>query len=72
MFLTDQSGDANTALNPDNIMVVHHECYNQIRGRFGYQFEQGVYNLSCDEPYKERTSHGKISTRNASGEIVTQ
>ncbi|MEC0107256.1 HNH endonuclease signature motif containing protein [Paenibacillus taichungensis] len=36
-------GDANIALNPDNIMVVHHECHNQIHGRFGYQFEQGVY-----------------------------
>lgn len=29
--------DALVALNPDNIMVVHHRCHNQIHERFGYQ-----------------------------------
>lgn len=35
--------DVNIALNPENIMVVHHECHNEIHGRFGYQPEKGVY-----------------------------
>ncbi|MCR8635759.1 HNH endonuclease [Paenibacillus radicis (ex Xue et al. 2023)] len=35
--------DVNISLNPDNIMVVHHECHNQIHGRFGYQQSGGVY-----------------------------
>lgn len=28
--------DATIALNPDNIMVVHHRCHNMIHERFGY------------------------------------
>lgn len=28
--------DANIALNPDNIMLVHHRCHNLIHGRIGY------------------------------------
>ena len=29
--------DSMVALNPDNIMVVHHRCHNAIHERFGYQ-----------------------------------
>lgn len=29
--------DAMIALNPDNIMVVHHRCHNAIHERFGFQ-----------------------------------
>lgn len=29
--------DPNIALNPDNIMIVHHRCHNQIHERFGYR-----------------------------------
>lgn len=29
--------DALIALNPDNIMVVHHRCHNAIHERFGFQ-----------------------------------
>jgi len=29
--------DVTIALNPDNILVVHHECHNQIHKRFGYR-----------------------------------
>jgi len=29
--------DALIALNPDNVMVVHHDCHNKIHNRFGYQ-----------------------------------
>ncbi|MED5017917.1 HNH endonuclease [Paenibacillus chibensis] len=35
--------DVHIALNPENILVVHHECHNEIHGRFGYQTEKGVY-----------------------------
>jgi hypothetical protein len=35
--------DANISLNPDNVMVVHHDCHNKIHGRFGYVIEKGVY-----------------------------
>lgn len=35
--------DVIVSLNPDNIMVVHHECHNKIHGRFGHQMSNGVY-----------------------------
>jgi hypothetical protein len=35
--------DVTVSLNPDNVMVVHHECHNQIHGRFGYQPTRGVF-----------------------------
>ena len=34
--------DADTALNPDNIMLVHHRCHNKIHERFGY-YKPKVY-----------------------------
>lgn len=30
--------DALISLNPINVLVVHHDCHNQIHHRFGYQF----------------------------------
>jgi DNA-directed RNA polymerase subunit RPC12/RpoP/predicted kinase len=35
--------DVMISLNPDNVMVVHHDCHNKIHGRFGYTIEKGVY-----------------------------
>ncbi len=35
--------DVTISLNPDNIMVVHHECHNKIHNRFGYKPDSGVY-----------------------------
>lgn len=35
--------DVMIALNPENVMVVHHECHNKIHNRFGYQPGQKVY-----------------------------
>lgn len=29
--------DVMISLNPDNVLVVHHECHNQIHKRFGYK-----------------------------------
>ncbi len=28
--------DVTISLNPDNVMIVHHDCHNQIHKRFGY------------------------------------
>ncbi|QNO14933.1 AAA family ATPase [Alkalicella caledoniensis] len=36
--------DAAIALNPNNVLVVHHDCHNKIHKRFGYQNkEKKVY-----------------------------
>ena len=35
--------DVNISLNPDNILVVHHDCHNKIHNRFGYKPEKNVY-----------------------------
>ncbi|SDL20065.1 HNH endonuclease family protein [Natronincola ferrireducens] len=35
--------DVSISLNPDNVMVVHHDCHNKIHKRFGYKPERGVY-----------------------------
>ncbi len=35
--------DYNISLNPDNIMLVHHKCHNQIHERFGYERPKKIY-----------------------------
>jgi len=35
--------DYNISLNPDNVLVVHHECHNKIHNRFGHTGEKKVY-----------------------------
>lgn len=35
--------DYNISLNPDNIMIIHHECHNKIHNRFGYRPGHKVY-----------------------------
>jgi len=35
--------DATIALNPDNVLVIHHDCHDQIHGRFGHEPKKGVY-----------------------------
>lgn len=35
--------DINISLNPDNVIVVHHDCHNKIHNRFGYESEKKVY-----------------------------
>ena len=35
--------DVAISLNPDNVMVVHHDCHNKIHNRFGYHGERKVY-----------------------------
>lgn len=42
--LTDSNvHDYNISLNPDNIMLVHHRCHNDIHERFGYVRTKQVY-----------------------------
>lgn len=35
--------DYNISLNPDNIMLIHHRCHNQIHERFGHEWRRRVY-----------------------------
>lgn len=35
--------DVMISLNPENVMVVHHDCHNQIHNRFGHQPGRSVY-----------------------------
>ena len=42
--LTEQNvDDAMISLNPDNIMLIHHRCHNQIHERFGHEWRRRVY-----------------------------
>lgn len=42
-YLTEENvNDAEIALNPDNIQLVHHVCHNQIHNKLGYK-EKKVY-----------------------------
>lgn len=37
--------DAMISLNPDNVLVVHHDCHNQIHHRFGYHIRRSGRNV---------------------------
>jgi predicted kinase len=39
----DNVNDNSIALNPDNILLVHHKCHNEIHKRFGYQQKKKVF-----------------------------
>ena len=42
--LTDSNvNDYNISLNPDNIMLIHHRCHNDIHERFGHVRTKKVY-----------------------------
>lgn len=42
--LTEQNvHDANIALNPDNVVLVHHRCHNKIHDRLGLSYTKRVY-----------------------------
>lgn len=41
IHLTEQNvNDASVALNPENIVLVHHRCHNKIHDKFGYKPKQ--------------------------------
>lgn len=48
--------DVNISLNPDNVMVVHHECHNEIHKRFGHKPEKAVY-IVYGPPMSGKTSY---------------
>ncbi len=50
--------DAMISLNPDNIMIVHHECHNKIHNRFGYQASNGV-NIIYGPPMSGKNTYVK-------------
>lgn len=42
--LTEENvNDYEVSLNPDNVVLVHHKCHNQIHNRFGYDPVKRVY-----------------------------
>lgn len=49
--------DVNIAYNPDNIMLVHHRCHNEIHERFG-SYSRHVY-LVYGAPCSGKTSYVK-------------
>ena len=60
--LTEQNvGDASVSLNPDNIMLIHHRCHNEIHNRFGYAAKK-VY-LVYGAPCSGKTSYVKENMR---------
>jgi predicted kinase len=57
------------ALNPDNVMVVHHDCHNKIHGRFGYfkPPEHDVY-IVYGAPMSGKTTYVKENMKR--GDLV--
>ena len=39
----DNVNDYNISLNPENIMLIHHKCHNEIHRRFGFEKKKKVY-----------------------------
>lgn len=48
----DNVNDASVSLNPDNIMLVHHACHNEIHKRFG-SYTRHVY-IVCGGSREDR------------------
>ena len=66
-YLTeDNVNDAEIALNPDNIMLVHHVCHNKIHSKLGYR-EKKVY-LVYGAPYSGKKAY--VNSVCESGDVV--
>lgn len=48
--------DVNISLNPNNVLVVHHDCHNKIHNRFGYKPQKEVY-IVYGPPMSGKTSY---------------
>lgn len=59
--------DVLISLNPDNIMVVHHECHNKIHKRFGYKPSFGI-NIVYGPPLSGKKAY--VLDRMSRGDIV--
>ncbi|WP_031684035.1 HNH endonuclease, partial [Mycobacterium tuberculosis] len=51
----DNVHDATISLNPDNVILVHHSCHNEIHKRFGGAQKRSVY-LVYGPPLAGKTS----------------
>lgn len=51
--------DVSISLNPDNVMVVHHECHNNIHKRFGYKNNSKEVYLVYGPPMSGKTTFVK-------------
>ena len=57
-YLTDDNvNDYNISLNPENIMLVHHKCHNEIHNKLGY-IKREIY-LVYGSPLSGKTSYVK-------------
>lgn len=56
----DNVNDASVSLNPDNIMLIHHACHNEIHKRFG-SYTRHVY-LVCGGTREDRLNWIKESS----------
>lgn len=67
VYLTeDNVNDAEIALNPDNIMLVHHVCHNKIHNKLGYR-EKKIY-LVYGAPYAGK--HKYVDSVYEPGDLV--
>lgn len=63
----DNVKDPMVALNPKNVMVVHHGCHNQIHGRFGHEPRRQVH-LVFGPPLSGKTTFAADSMK--PGDII--
>jgi hypothetical protein len=59
--------DADVALNPNNVIVIHRVCHDRIHGRFGYPKEKMVY-IVYGPPMSGKTTYVNQNVRR--GDIV--
>lgn len=59
--------DAAIALNPANVLVVHHTCHNEIHQRFGHEPEKGVW-IVYGPPLSGKTTY--VRERKGPNDIV--
>lgn len=66
-YLTEENvNDADIALNPDNIQLVHHICHNHIHDKLGYK-EKKIY-LVYGAPYSGK--HTYVDSICEAGDVV--
>lgn len=62
----DNVNDVSVALNPDNVIVIHHHCHNQIHKRFGNQAKK-VF-IVYGPPLSGKTTF--VKDRSMRGDII--
>lgn len=59
--------DVMISLNPENVMLVHHECHNKIHNRFGHRAERSIY-IVFGSPLSGKNSYVRENMKR--GDIV--